>query len=297
MAALVLAALPAHATWSVIGTDPSTGEVGVAVAACAPGEVTVVPVLVPGMGAAVSQGNLNGDSGDVIAADLQAGLTAQQVIATAANPQTDPNLQQRQYGVVTLSGTAAAFNGSDIPAASSSQQSADQTASVQGNTLDDADVITESLGAYDAAAGRPLPERLLAALSAGSEAGGDDQCGNRTASSAALLVAKPGDPVWNQTSSLFHVDITEAATPSIFISVVPGGTANPVTVLDMTYQNAAANGTTVQVQQLPWMLRTFGVPASIVWLGVAAVGFVLLIILGVFWTIRRIRRNRRSAIA
>lgn len=294
-AAILVAAVPAHATWSVIGTDPATGEVGVAVASCVPGEVVVVPVLVPGTGAAASQANLNGSSGDPLVADLQAGQTAQQVIANVTAPSFDASVAQRQYGVVTMTGTAAGYSGTDIPNVFGASQNADQTASVQGNTLASEAVLTQTLAAYDAAAGQPLPDRLLAALSAGSAAGGDSRCGARTASSAALLVAKPGDPVWNQTSAGFHVDINKVATPSIFVSVVPGGKTNPVDTLNQAYREAAAKGTPVKVQQLPWMLRTFGVPSAVVWLAAAAIGLLVIIIGGIFWTVRRVRRRRRTA--
>ena len=247
-----------------------------AVASCVPGEVVVVPVLVPGTGAAASQANLNGSSGDPLVADLQAGQTAQQVIANVTAPSFDASVAQRQYGVVTMTGTAAGYSGTDIPNVFGASQNADQTASVQGNTLASEAVLTQTLAAYDAAAGQPLPTDCWR-RSAGSAAG-VTAAAARTASSAALLVAKPGDPVWNQTSAGFHVDINKVATPSIFVSVVPGGKTNPVDTLNQAYREAAAKGTPVKVQQLPWMLRTFGVPSAVVWLAAAAIGLLVIII-------------------
>ncbi len=56
---VLLGAGRAEATWSIVGVDPETGEVGVAVASCVGFEVTIVPVLVPGVGAAASQADIS----------------------------------------------------------------------------------------------------------------------------------------------------------------------------------------------------------------------------------------------
>ncbi|MFM2437872.1 MAG: hypothetical protein RLZ55_689, partial [Actinomycetota bacterium] len=284
-AAVVFAALPAHATWSVIGTDQATGEVGVAVASCVAGEVVVVPVLVPSTGAAASQANLNSSSGDQLVTDLQAGQTAQQIVANVTAPSFDSMAAQRQFGAVTLTATAAGYTGSQNDVAAASVQNPSQTASVQGNTLVSDAVVTEAMAAYEAAEGKPLADRLLIALQAGSAAGGDNRCGERTASSAALLVAKPGDPIWNQTSAAFKVDINSVPTPSTFVSVVPSGSANAVTVLTDTYRSAAAQGSPVKVQQLPWTLRTLGMPTIFAIYAAVAAGVVLLVVGGLVWLV------------
>ena len=70
----------AQATWSIVGVDEETGEVGVAVASCVGSEVTVVPVLVPGVGAAASQANLSSASGDRLVMALESGQDAQGAI-------------------------------------------------------------------------------------------------------------------------------------------------------------------------------------------------------------------------
>lgn len=283
----------------MIGSDPDTGQVGVAVASCVPSEVVVVPVLVPGTGAAASQAALNGASGDQLVADLQAGRTAQEVIAGVTAPAFDPAAAMRQFGAVTLTGTAAGFTGSENPPAATTAQNASNTASVQGNTLVSDAVVTDSLAAFEASAGQPLPDRLLAALSAGSAAGGDSRCGERTASSAALLVAKPGDPVWNQTAAGFTVDIGKVPTPSIFVSVVPSGSQNPVTVLSDTYRTAAAEagpGGEVKVQELPWNLSIFGLPKIFLAGGAMAIGVLAGVLgFGVWIVVRLLRRRRRLA--
>lgn len=291
---LLAVAAPAHATWSVIGADPDTGEVGVAVASCVPGEVVVVPVLVPGVGAAASQAALNPASGDQLVTALQSGQPAEQVIASVTSPAFDPMAQQRQFGTVTLNGTSAGFTGSSNPSAALSAQNASNTASVQGNTLAGDAVVNDALAAFDATDG-PLADRLLAALTAGSEAGGDSRCGSRTASSAALIVAQRDDPVWNATSAGFTVDVATVPTPSTYVSVVPAGAQNAVYELTDAYQEArqeAGPGQPIKVSQVPWMLSTLGIPPMFAMYAGVALLAVVAIVVAVVWLIRRSRARR-----
>ena len=292
--ALLAVAAPAHATWSVIGADPDTGEVGVAVASCVPGEVVLVPVLVPGVGAAASQAALNPASGDQLVAALQSGQPAEQVIASVTSPTFDPMAQQRQFGVVTLNGTTAGFTGNENPTAALTAQNASNTASVQGNTLVSDAVVNDALAAYDTTDG-PLADRLLAALTAGSEAGGDSRCGSRTASSAALIVAQRDDPVWNATSAGFTVDVATVPTPSTYVSVVPAGSQNAVYELNDAYREAreaAGPGQPIKVSQVPWMLATLGIPPMFAMYAGVALLVLVAIVVGVIWLFRRRRAHR-----
>lgn len=295
-ACLLAVAAPAHATWSIIGSDPATGELGVAVASCVPGEVVVVPVIVPGQGAAASQANLNPASGDQIVADLSAGADAATVIANLTSPSFDPMAQQRQFGVLTSAGTGAGFTGTEDPAAALDRRNDANTVAVQGNTLVSDAVVTDALSAFDSTQG-PLADRLLAALTAGSEAGGDNRCGSRTASSAALIVAQPGDPVWNATASGFTINVDDVATPHTYVSVVPSGSQNAVYELNDAYREAAAQagpGQPVKVSQVPWMLATLGVPPMFaMYAGVALLALVAVVV-GIVLLVRRARRTRRA---
>jgi uncharacterized Ntn-hydrolase superfamily protein len=66
---------------------------------------------------------------------------------------------------------------------------------VQGNILAGPDVLDRAMAAIQAAraAGKPMEEVLLAGLKAGADAGGDSRCGAQRATTAFLVVAKPGD--------------------------------------------------------------------------------------------------------
>ena len=83
---VILSMGPAGATWSVVGVDPESGEVGVAVASCVElgaldteGGFELV-ALSPGNGAGVSQAWFNPDARSEIQSMLDAGMGAVEII-------------------------------------------------------------------------------------------------------------------------------------------------------------------------------------------------------------------------
>lgn len=285
-----IAAVPAHATWSVIGTDEETGEVGVAVASCVPVEVVQVPVIAPGYGAGASQALLNGASGEPMLAALESGATAEEVIATVTDPAFDPSFEARQFGAVTLSGTAAGFTGSATEPVALNLTNSTNTASVQGNILVSDAVVADALAAFDATEGS-LSDKLLAGLEAGSAAGGDSRCGARTASSAALIVAKPGDPAW-QATGVMRADPGLEQSPSIYLSVIPSGTSNPVTELRQMYETTPVVDGKMYNRQVPWLVDQFGLPPLLVYIVVGFVLVVAALVVATVWVLRRRRRRQ-----
>lgn len=294
-AAFVVAmAAPAHATWSIVGTDPATGQVGVAVASCVPGEVVRVPVLAPGQGAAASQANLNFESGPVLLASLQSGAEASAVVSDATAG--DPMAQERQFGVVTLGGTVDGFTGSETMPVALNQANAASSATAQGNILVSEQVVTDSLAAFDATEGS-LADKLLAALQAGSAAGGDSRCGERTASAAALLVAAPQDPAWQATAANIS-DPEPQERPSVYLSVYSDGGANPVSELATMYAETPEVDGKVYARDVPWIYNATGLPPAFVY-GALAVLAILFALVGglVWWLVRRSKRRKAAAAA
>ena len=215
--ALVLGAGQAHATWSIVGVDPETGEVGVAVASCVGFEVTVVPVLVPGIGAAASQADLSRGSGDRLVDALESQVAAREVIDAVVAADDRP--EDRQFGAVVIDGGGAAWTGADNLAVATDRRNADATGSAQGNILVSDEVVADAIAAFDASDGE-LADRLVAGLLAGADAGGDSRCGEQTATAAALLVATPNEAVYAHTDSLLGVDPETTPVPSVFVSVL-----------------------------------------------------------------------------
>lgn len=248
LALTALAAAPAAATWSIVGVDPKTGEVGVAIASCVGFETALAPTLVPGKGAAVSQAGLNKESGAAIVKGLQEGKSADQVIATLTQPSFDQEVPLRQYGVVTLPSGAGTFTGSEVPQTAGSVKNPSQTAAVQGAAVETDAVLNDTLAAFDATSGS-LGERLVAGLNAGNKAGGDADC-IEDANAASLLIANKDELPYSQTKRLpdqfqafvyaiYGRDFAQAPpqgnVPSTYISVVTGQGDNAVVRLTETY--------------------------------------------------------------
>jgi len=171
-------------TFSVVGRQGDA--VGVAVASKFLAVGAMVPAARAGVGAVATQSYANlayRTDGLALLAD---GSTSQQVLdrLTAA----DEGRDQRQAGVVGATGPGATFTG---PACHDwAGGRAGDGYAVQGNILVGVEVVEAMEQAWlaGAAAGLALPERLLATLAAGDEAGGD----RRGRQSAALVVVRPG---------------------------------------------------------------------------------------------------------
>ncbi len=228
---LLLAASPAAATWSIVATDPDTGEVGAAIASCVPAEVLgaldrpLVPiVLTPGTSAAVTQAQLNLDAPARIVELAETGATPAEIVTGLTDPDFDDLAPLRQHAVAATSGEAAAHTGGETNPEALDAQGVG--VSVQGNLLADAAVVGDALARYeqDRAAGRSLADALVAALEAGSSAGGDRRCDEQTALFAQVVVAAPDD---------------DASVPSTLITAVvaEGDGQNPVALLATAYSN------------------------------------------------------------
>ena len=235
----------AEATWSVVGVDPETGEVEVAVASCVGSEVTVVPVLVPGVGAAASQADLSAPSGARLVEALESGATPQEVIESVVAADDAPD--DRQFGVVVLNGGGAGWTGSDTFDVALDRRGSGGSVAVQGNILVSEDVVEAAIAAFEDADGE-LADRLLAGLVAGADAGGDSRCGDQTATAAALIVARPGDETYAFTGAgVLGVDPDDEAVPSVFMSVLvaEGGERAPDRLLEAWQDADQSSGSVV----------------------------------------------------
>jgi uncharacterized Ntn-hydrolase superfamily protein len=98
--------------------------------------------------------------------------------------QSDEEAATRQVGVVARDSSTAAFTGEECLDYAGHRQGDGYT--VQGNILEGEATLDAMVDAYESTGGG-LPERLIAALHAGNEAGGD----SRGEQAAALYVVKP----------------------------------------------------------------------------------------------------------
>jgi uncharacterized Ntn-hydrolase superfamily protein len=170
-------------TYSIVGFDPPTGDLGVAVASKFPAVGAVVPYARAGVGAVATQAWCNVSFGPDGLRLMGQGMSAAEALDAVL--EADEGRDDRQVGFVDASGSAATFTGAkcfDWAGGGTGEHVA-----AQGNILRGAGVVEAMLGAYEATGG-DLCDRLLAALLAGDAAGGD----RRGRQSAALLVVRAG---------------------------------------------------------------------------------------------------------
>lgn len=174
-------------TFSLIALDPDNGCLGVACATGSPGVGGFVPHLLPGVGAAITQGY----STHVLAAEqglarLADGESVTSVVA--ALRQTDRGAAWRQLALMDAKGRAAGWTGEgNVPFM---DMHLAEGLVVAGNMLASQRVVPAMVVAFQAARskGDSLVDALLSALTAGRAAGGDQ----RGVISAALKVRAPG---------------------------------------------------------------------------------------------------------
>lgn len=175
-------ATPRPSTFSIVARDPDTDAVGVAVQSKFISVGSVVPFASADAGAVATQSFANVAYGPDGLDLLREGETAGEVVEELTT--ADDEAASRQVGVVGQDGSVAAFTGEDCFDYAGDIQGDHYT--VQGNILENEETLTAMAAAFEETDGG-LPEKLIAALHAGNEAGGD----KRGEQSAALYVAKP----------------------------------------------------------------------------------------------------------
>ncbi|TKX80017.1 DUF1028 domain-containing protein [Halorubrum sp. SD626R] len=169
-------------TFSIAARDPASDAVGVAVQSKFVGVGALVPFVSADAGAVATQSFANVAYGPDGLDRLREGRDAADVIDALTS--ADDEAPSRQVGIVGLDGEPAAFTGGDCHDYAGDLQGDHYT--VQGNILENEATLTAMAEAFEET-DDGLPERMIAALHAGNEAGGD----RRGEQSAALYVAKP----------------------------------------------------------------------------------------------------------
>ena len=181
-AGAALAAPPHPSTFSIVAADPEAGEVGVAVASRFFAVGTVVPFAKAGVGASATQAFANTTYGPRALELMEKGAAPDEVVTILTRG--DDGREQRQLGVVTASGDSATYSGSKCNAWAGGRHGPNYA--VQGNILTGEPVVAAMEKAFLDSKGKPLAERLYAAIVAGDAAGGD----SRGRQSIALVVAR-----------------------------------------------------------------------------------------------------------
>ncbi|MEF8773672.1 MAG: DUF1028 domain-containing protein [Halobacteriales archaeon] len=173
---------PRPSTFSIVARDPEKDAVGVAVQSKFVSVGSVVPFAAADAGAIATQSYANVAYGPDGLDLLREGHDAETVLERLTD--ADPEAARRQVGVVGQDGSIAAFTGEECHDVAGDLQGESYT--VQGNILENRETLTAMADTFEAG-DSGLPERMIAALHAGNEAGGD----SRGEQSAALYVVKP----------------------------------------------------------------------------------------------------------
>ncbi len=193
-AVLVLADV-ARATWSIVVVNHRTGEVCVASATCI-GGFDLKPALCVirvGEGGAAAQSVIDptGANRVTIWNELAAGTPPNDILSILAAQ--DSQHQRRQYGIVSLRGGPATFTGTQCGQAriGVSGTTGDLSYAIQGNILAGPIVVTNAEAAFLASSG-DLPTRVMAAMVAARDMGGDGRCSCSTLQPTSCGAPPPG---------------------------------------------------------------------------------------------------------
>ncbi|WP_454857215.1 DUF1028 domain-containing protein [Rhizobium binxianense] len=185
-------------TWSIVARDPGTGHLAVAVASRFFAVGGIVPHIRGGIGAVATQAFVSPLYGVDGLTMLAAGKVPEEIIAALTG--RDAGRDQRQLHLIDGQGRNAAFTGAKC--IDWAGHLVDENVSVAGNMLAGPTVIAETLATYKGTAGKPMVERLLEAMQAGEDAGGD----KRGKQSAALVVYRDQDYPWLSIRADDHPD-------------------------------------------------------------------------------------------
>lgn len=172
---------PLAHTYSIVARDPETGELGVAVQSHWFSVGSIVSWAEAGVGAIATQSFVNVSFGPLGLELLRQGKTAHEALQLLI--ESDDGRDVRQLAIVDASGNVAAYTGNKcIPDAG---HIVGDNFSVQANLMLNDKVWPAMERAFTSSKGH-LAERMIAALEAAENAGGDI----RGKQSAAILVVK-----------------------------------------------------------------------------------------------------------
>lgn len=167
-------------TFSITARCKETGMLGVAVSTARPCVGGLAPYAKAGVGAIATQARLNAYYGIDGLTYLEQGMTPE--AALEKMQKEDDGFELRQIAIVDANGKTVGFTGKEtVPWAG---HHVGDGFVVAGNMLVSEETVKAMKESYQASEGTYFPERLLAALRAGQDAGGD----KRGKQSAALYV-------------------------------------------------------------------------------------------------------------
>lgn len=202
---------PPVATFSILGFDPATGEVGGAVQSRVFSVGNGVLWAEANVGVVATQAIVDVSYGPQGLELLRQGhapdRAVEMILANDPNPRPERwTIDGRQFSVMDAEGNVATHTG---PRASDwAGHRVGLHVSAQGNILAGEAVVNDMVEAFESTTGH-LSFRLLAALEAGQAAGGD----TRGMQSAAMLIVKEDGGVWLNNDVVLRLQVDDADEP------------------------------------------------------------------------------------
>lgn len=201
------------ATFSILGYDPATGEVGGAVQSRVFSVGNGVLWAEAGVGAAATQAIVDVSYGPEAINLLRLGYSPEKTLRMIHDSDPDPDpvkwsKQGRQFAIMNAKGEYAAYTGPKATEWAGNKGGKYCTA--QGNILAGEAVVTGMVEAFEKTPGH-LSLRLLAALEAGQKSGGD----KRGMQSAAMLIVKKDGGVWLHNDVVVRLQVDDNPEPIV----------------------------------------------------------------------------------
>jgi uncharacterized Ntn-hydrolase superfamily protein len=201
------------ATFSILGFDPATGEVGGAVQSRVFSVGNGVLWGEAEVGIVATQAIVDVGYGPQGLALLKKGLEPADIVKRIWDADPDPGLRSdpwpkagRQFAVMDAKGRYAAFTGPKAPPWAGHKGGKFCTA--QGNILAGEAVVNNMVDAFEKTDG-PLSLRMMAALEGGQAGGGD----TRGMQSAAMLIVKKDGGVWLHNDVVLRLQVDDNPEP------------------------------------------------------------------------------------
>jgi uncharacterized Ntn-hydrolase superfamily protein len=211
---------PTPGTFSILGFDPETGEIGAAVQSRVFSVGNGVLWAEAGVGAVATQAIVDVSYGPQGLALLRLGYAPATIVKMILDNDPDPGLRGRgwakagrQFAVMNAKGEFAAHTGPQASTWAGDKQGKYCTA--QGNILAGPDVVAKMVEAFESSDRdengnrRHISRRLVAALEAGQAAGGD----TRGQQSAALIVVRKDGGPWLHNDVVLRLQVDDHKEP------------------------------------------------------------------------------------
>src|SRR2546421_12384135 len=198
-------------TFSILGYDPDTGEVGGAVQSRVFSVGNGVLWAEANVGVVATQAIVDVGYGPKALELLRKHLAPAAIVRQVWDDDPDPlpenwTKQGRQFAVMNAKGEYAAFTG---PKATEwAGHKSGKFCTAQGNILAGPQVVANMIDAFENTKGH-LSQRLVAALE-GGQAGGGDKRGQQ---SAALVIVKKNCGVWLHNDTILRLQVDDSPEP------------------------------------------------------------------------------------